>query len=128
MSIIEVCEIINVNKCERKFRVCLVGVKTWRLKNRERKISWKMTFFIVWFRRENKRDRKYGGKFSFRAHHFLSSQFERKREEKVLNDVFYTNTLTLFITLVTWLLLPLHPYHFLSTFIAKQRECSILHN
>ena len=32
--------------------------ETGRMKNRERKIGWKMTFFTFWFRRENKRDRK----------------------------------------------------------------------
>ena len=32
------------------FRVRLIGVKTGRMKNRERKIGWKMTFFTVWLR------------------------------------------------------------------------------
>ena len=35
-------------------RVCLVGVKTRRMENKERKIGWKMAFSIVWLRRENK--------------------------------------------------------------------------
>ena len=29
------------------------------MENRERKIGWKIAFFIVWFRRENKKDKKY---------------------------------------------------------------------
>ena len=40
------------------FRVCLVGVKTGRMEKKERKIE----FSLVWFKRENKRDRKWGGK------------------------------------------------------------------
>ena len=32
------------------FRVRLIGVKTGRMKNRERKIGWKMTFVTVWLR------------------------------------------------------------------------------
>ena len=35
--------------CE-SFRVCLVGVKTGRMENKERKIGWKMAFFTVWLR------------------------------------------------------------------------------
>ena len=52
--------------------VCLVCLKT-RMKIRERKMGWKMIFFNVLLRKENKRDRKYGGKFSLRDHLFLSS-------------------------------------------------------
>ena len=51
-------------------RVCLVGVKTERMKNKERKIGWKMLFFTVWLRKENKRERKQGRKFSLPAHFF----------------------------------------------------------
>ena len=39
-------------------RVCFVGVKIGMMENRERKIRWKIAFFIIWLRRENKRDRK----------------------------------------------------------------------
>ena len=43
-------------------KVCLVGVKIGRMKNKERKIGWKMTFSTVCFKIENKRDRKWRGK------------------------------------------------------------------
>ena len=39
-------------------RVCLVGVKTGGWKIGREKYDGKMTFFTIWFRRENKRDRK----------------------------------------------------------------------
>ena len=34
--------------------VCLVGVKTGRMKNRERKIGWRIAFFTVWFREKTR--------------------------------------------------------------------------
>jgi len=56
----------------------LVELKA-RKENRERKIRWKIAFFTVWFRRKNKRDKKWGGKFSPRTHIFLSPQFAMKK-------------------------------------------------
>ena len=41
-----------------KLRECLVGVNTWMMKNKKRKIGLKMTFFTVWFKKENKEDKK----------------------------------------------------------------------
>ena len=43
------------------FRVCLVGMKTGRME-KERKIGWKIEFSLVWFRRENKKNRKWSEK------------------------------------------------------------------
>jgi len=43
----------------KTLKVCLVGMKTGRMKNRERKIGWKMAFSPIWFKRENKRDKKW---------------------------------------------------------------------
>jgi len=61
----------------------LVGVKTERMENRERKIEWKMLFSIIWLRKENRRDRKYGRKFSLLGPLFISFQIGRKmRREK----------------------------------------------
>ena len=55
-----------------------------------------MAFFIVWLRRENKRNRKYGRKFSLWAHLFFILQiWENNKEENVLKDALYTNTLNL---------------------------------
>ena len=46
------------NLMAKTLRVRLDGMKTGMMENRERKIEWKMTFSLIWFRRENKRDRK----------------------------------------------------------------------
>ena len=59
-------------------RVCLVGVKTGRIENRKRKIEWKMLLSTVWLRKENRRDRKQGRKFSLLGPLFLFSQIGRK--------------------------------------------------
>ena len=89
--------------------VCFVRVKIEMMENRERKIRWKIAFFTVWLRRENKRDRKQGGNFpsgpiffyppnlggkrggksakrctlykypQFKLHFFLSSLFPRQK-------------------------------------------------
>ena len=47
----------------KHFRVCLVGVKIGRMENKERKIGWKMTFFIVWLIGEG--EEKSGGAHKF---------------------------------------------------------------
>ena len=81
---------ILFNECKFKIefllqsniKVCLVGVKISRMENRERKRWQKITFSTVQFRRENKRDRKWRGKFSLQTYIFLSSQFERKMGSK----------------------------------------------
>ena len=52
-----VCEVIQ-NIPNKKSKSMFGWSETRRMKNRERKIGWKMAFFTVWFRRENKRDRK----------------------------------------------------------------------
>ena len=42
----------------------------------------KMLFSLVWFKRENMKERKQSGRKSLRAHKFLSFQFGRKIEER----------------------------------------------
>ena len=54
-----------------KYPVCLVGVKTMRMENREKKIGWIMAFSTIWFRKENKGERKWGKIFSPRTHIFF---------------------------------------------------------
>ena len=41
----------HIARSTSTFRVCLVEVKIGRMRNKERKIWWKMAFFTVWFRR-----------------------------------------------------------------------------
>ena len=74
--------------------MCLVEVKTGKMKNRGRKIGWKMLFSTVWLGKENKKDRKPGRKFSLLSpHFFILPNWEEKLERKVLSQHFYTNTL-----------------------------------
>ena len=119
-------------------RVCLVGVKTGRMKNMERKIGWKMLFSTVWLRKKNRRDRKQGRKFSLRSPLFLSSQIGRKmRREKCceIYFIFYTNTLSPIPHFIHDLMTfaSSHSYHFtfsqhsnvLLFLAAKQRFCGL---
>ena len=62
--------------------MCLVGVKTRRMENKERKIKWKMLFFTVWLEKENRRDKKQERKFSPRAHFFNPPKSGGKCGEK----------------------------------------------
>ena len=55
----------------------------------ENKEDGNMTFSLVWFKRENKRDRKWGEKYSIWVHIFLSSQFGSKTMLKRCCDVIY---------------------------------------
>ena len=92
-------------------RVCLVGVKTGRMKNRERKIRWKMLFSTVWLRKENRRDRKQGRKFSLPSPLFLSSQIGRKMRREKYCEMHFTQILSHFIhDLMTFA--SSHSYHF----------------
>ena len=75
--------------------MCLVGVKTGRMENRERKIRWKMSFFTVWLRKENRRYRKQGEKvFPPKPTFFILPNWEQNGEGKVVWNAFYTNTLS----------------------------------
>ena len=74
----------------QNLKVCLVGVKTGRMKNRERKIWWKMLFFTVWLGNENRRDRKHGRKFSLPSPLFLSSKIWSKMWREKCCESTYT--------------------------------------
>ena len=74
--------------------MCLVGVKTGRMKNRERKIWWKMLFSTVWLRKENRRDRKQRRNFSLLDPLFLSSQIGRKMEREKSYEMHFTQILS----------------------------------
>ena len=78
--------------------VCLVGMKTGRMENRERKIGRKILFSTVWLGKENGEDIKPGRNFSLPSPHLNR---EEKLERKVLSQHFYTNTLFLFPLTVT---------------------------
>ena len=94
-------------------RVYLVGVKIRRMENNERKIQWKMLFSIVWLRKENKRDRNQGRKFSLPAPLFLSSQIERKMGREKWCEMNFTqipSQLPLIHDLMTFAFS--HTYHF----------------
>ena len=71
------------------FRVCLVGMKTGRMKNRKRKIKCKMTFFTVWLR--GRGGEKSGGAHKFSLLHLQNTISPNWREnwsekwEKYLN-------------------------------------------
>jgi len=62
-----------------KVKANLVGVKTGRMKKKKRKIWWKIKFSLVWFRRENKRKRKWCRKFSLQAHKIFGRKTKEKR-------------------------------------------------
>ena len=56
-----------------------------RIENREKKIEWKMAFSTFWFRRENKRDIKWGKKINPPGpHFFILPIWEENGEEKML--------------------------------------------
>ena len=74
----------------QNLKVCLVGVKTGRIKNRERKIGWKMLFFTVWLGKENRRDRKHGRKFSLPSPLILSSKIGRKMWREKCSESTFT--------------------------------------
>ena len=78
-----------------RLRVCLIGVKTGRMENRERKIWWKMLFSTIWLRKENRRDRKQRRKFSLGPTFFILPNWEENKEGKVMRNAFYTNNPTL---------------------------------
>ena len=65
-----------------KLKVCLVGVKTGRMKNRKRKISWKMLFSTIWLAKENRRDRNRGESFPSQTHFFNPPKSRGKCGEK----------------------------------------------
>ena len=89
---------------KQTLRVCLVGVKTGRMENRERKIGRKMLFFTVWLGKENGKDRNPGRKFSLPGPQFWSSQIKRKsRREKCCHSTF------------TQILSPIYPHSWLMT-------------
>ena len=54
----------GLSSTDRSIRVCLVGVKTRMMKNREKKIGWKMLFSTIWLEKENRKDKKQETKFS----------------------------------------------------------------
>ena len=100
-------------------------------------MKWKMTFSTVWLRRENKRDRKQGGKFSLQAHLFLSSQFWRKMGRKKCSTMHFTQIpsiysshlpLTLFISPLTQEEIDIcgHIFHLLKKSIEKQSSRTIM--
>ena len=87
------------------------------MKNRGRKIGWKMLFSTVWLGKENEKDRKPGRKFSLLSlHFFILPNWEEKLERKVLSQHFYTNTLSHLLSFMTWW--PSHLPH-LMTFAHK---------
>ena len=94
--------------------MCLVGVKTGRMENRERKIGWKMLFSTVWLGKENRKNRKPRRKFSLPGPLFLSSQIWRKmRREKCCESTFTQIPSLTYPSFMTWWLLPTnHHYHF----------------
>ena len=60
-------------------RVCLVGMKTGRMENRERKIRLKMTFFTLWLRGRGGREKWWGPQvFSSPPSKYNISKLERK--------------------------------------------------
>ena len=79
-------------------RVCLVGMKTWRIENRERKIGEKLNFPLLDSERKQKRQKIERKIFLLDPNFFILPIWEEIGEEKVLNYVFYTNTLTLFVS------------------------------
>ena len=90
-------EVISMQKClqasegeVKTLRVYLVGVKTERMGNGERKIRWKMLFFTVWLRKENRKDRKYGRKFPLLSPFFLFSQIGREMRRKKWWEMHFT--------------------------------------
>ena len=101
--------ITNNNK--HSFRVCLVMVKSGKMENRQRKIKWKMTFSPVQFKREDERQKMGRKIFPPGPHFFIHPIWEENGEEKVLNDILYTNILTLFLSRVNdyYYFFPLFP-------------------
>ena len=79
-------------------RVCLVGMKTWRIENRERKICEKLHFSLLGSERKQERQKMERNFFPLDPNFFIFPIWEEIGEEKVLNDVLYTNTLTLFVS------------------------------
>ena len=79
-------------------RVCLVGMKTWRIENRERKIYEKLHFSLLGSERKQERQKMERNFFPLDPNLFILPIWEKIGEEKVLNDVLYTNTLTLFVS------------------------------
>ena len=72
------------------------------MKNRWRKIWWKIVFSTVWQKKENVEDGKPGRNFSLPGPQFSSSQIRRKIvERKVLSQHFYRNALIAINTTVT---------------------------
>ena len=72
----------------KKFRVCLVGMKTGRMKNRERKIEWKMLFSTVWLKKKIRETENRGESFPSWAHFFyppkLGGKWGEKSDEKYI--------------------------------------------
>ena len=72
------------------------------MKNRWRKIWWKIVFSTVWQKKENVEDGKPGRNFSLPGPQFSSSQIRRKIvERKVLLQHFYRNALIAINTTAT---------------------------
>ena len=65
-------------------RICLVGVKTRRMKNRENKIGRNMSFSTVWFKRETENGEE---NFPSDPHFFILPNWEEIGEKKVLTNV-----------------------------------------
>ena len=62
-------------------RVCLVGMKTWRIENRERKICEKLHFSLLGSERKQERQKMERNFFPLDPN-FLSSQFGKKLGRK----------------------------------------------
>ena len=78
------------------------------MKNRERKIWWKMSFSTIWLRKENREE-----SFPFRPFFFILPIWKENGKGKMLRNTFYTNILS-----------PTpHSIHDLMTFASSQYRC-----
>ena len=77
------------------------------MKNRKRKISWKMLFSTIWLAKENRRDRNRGESFPSRTHFFNPPKSRGKCGEKsAMKALLHKYPLTC-PSFMTWWLLPL---------------------
>ena len=79
-------------------RICLVGMKTWRIENRKREIGEKWNFPLLGSERKQERQKIERKIFLLDPNFFILPIWKEIGEEKVLNYVLYTNTLTLFVS------------------------------
>ena len=75
------------------FHLCLVGVKTERMKNRERKIGWKIAVFHCLVEERKQQRQKIGEKvFPHGPTFVILPNWEENEKGKVIRNAFYTNT------------------------------------